>query len=47
MISGQIGRQFDARASTGLSNALNFGALALLVPELFADLSKNVEKGKI
>ena len=45
LISGQIGWQLNARAKW-LSNALNFGALALLVPELFADLSKNVERAK-
>ena len=37
----------NAKASKGLSNVLNFGAVALLVPELFADLSNNVKKGKI
>ena len=47
LISGQIWGKLNAGASKGLSNVLNFGAVALLVPELFADLSNNVKNGKI
>ena len=43
MISGQIRDKVNARASKGLSNVLNFGAVALLVPELFAGLPNNVK----
>ena len=44
---GQIGRHNDERALKELSNALLRSAVALLVSELCASLSKNVKIGQI
>ena len=47
MILGQIRGLITERALTELSNALLRGAVALLVTELCASLSKNVKIDKI
>ena len=44
MILGQIQGHATRMALKELSNVLFRGAVALLVPKLCADLSKNVEK---